>query len=144
MIAQAMKQQVPNLQNMDLIDFHKVLLNDFLKEIEAMTQLNHKNILKVVGVSINKDFLIVTELCRKNLMNQFLNNQTEHWKIIKYTSDLAEAFAWIHEHDMAQRDLKPDNILIGFNGVMSLGDFGLAAKVQLGANLTTACISAPF
>ena len=54
---------------MDLIDFHKVLLNDFLKEIEAMTQLNHKNILKVVGVSINKDFLIVTELCRKNLMN---------------------------------------------------------------------------
>ena len=59
-------------------------------------------------------------------------------------SDLAEALAWIHEHDMAQRDLKPDNILIGFNGVMSLGDFGLAAKVQLGANLTTACISAPF
>ena len=57
------------MQNMDPIDFHKVLLNDFLKEIEAMTQLDHKNILKVVGVSINKDFLIVTELCRNNLMN---------------------------------------------------------------------------
>ena len=43
------------------------MAKDLLKEIEIMKILEHENIIKVMGLSLNKDFCIIMELCKTNL-----------------------------------------------------------------------------
>lgn len=43
-----------------------------------------------------------------------------------YMHMLLQALAFVHSNQVAHRDIKPDNMLIGSDGVMKLADFGLA------------------
>ncbi|EGB07065.1 hypothetical protein AURANDRAFT_28484, partial [Aureococcus anophagefferens] len=43
-----------------------------------------------------------------------------------YAAQLASAFAYLHDHGVVYRDLKPENVLLGLDGYVVLADFGLA------------------
>ena len=55
-----------------------------------------------------------------------------------YAAQLAAAFAYLHEHGVVYRDLKPENVLLGVDGYVVLADFGLAKTLVLGEEDTGA------
>lgn len=49
--------------------------------------------------------------------------------VCRYAIQIARGLVAIHERGIAHLDLKPDNILIGFDGVLRISDFGNASEV---------------
>lgn len=47
-----------------------------------------------------------------------------------YSAQVVLAFEYLHSYRIAYRDLKPENLLIGANGYLKLGDFGFAKIVK--------------
>ena len=52
--------------------------------------------------------------------------------------DAADAVHHAHQHAIIHRDIKPDNILVGADGVPKIIDFGIAASLQSDPNATLA------
>ena len=46
-----------------------------------------------------------------------------------YVAEITLALQFLHEHQIAYRDLKPENLLIGSDGHMRITDFGFAKKI---------------
>lgn len=72
--------------------------------------------------------VIVMEYLPANLhlMMQFLREELDLPKIKAYLWMLLEGVMYMHENHIMHRDLKPTNLLISNNGVLKIGDFGLA------------------
>ena len=51
-----------------------------------------------------------------------------------YFANIVLALEFIHSHGIIHRDLKPDNILVGSDGYLMLGDFGCAAHHTANGN----------
>lgn len=50
-------------------------------------------------------------------------------QVLGVLREVAEALAGLHERGIVHRDVKPSNVLIGFDGRARLADFGVAARV---------------
>jgi membrane-associated tyrosine/threonine-specific cdc2-inhibitory kinase len=78
---------------------------------------------------------ILTELCVGTLddyMTSHYDDLYDEERIWEISIDIALGIRHIHERDIVHSDIKPSNILIGSDGHLKLGDFGLAFDVYLG------------
>ena len=112
-------------------------LDDFKKEIKATVQMSHQNIMKIYSEGVwNK---------RPYLVLEYLKGQTLLDKIEYYTKftvkeaceimiQLLDAIAYTHDHQIIHRDIKPQNIFYLSNGIVKLGDFGIAKNEKEAEN----------
>jgi len=116
----------------------KAVLNDlrkrFTREASLCMDLDHPNIVKVVGVRIfeeNKVYLLMEYIDGENL-SKWLNTHStgfmrERWKII---ADISDALQYAHEKQIYHRDVKPTNIMVAGSGQSRIVDFGLAKSME--------------
>lgn len=76
---------------------------------------------------------IQTEFCEEGTLDGFLSQvgrkgRLDDFRIWKILLELAEGLKHIHDCGFIHLDLKPANILITFEGVLKIGDFGMATK----------------
>ncbi|RME74920.1 MAG: serine/threonine protein kinase, partial [Planctomycetota bacterium] len=62
-------------------------------------------------------------------------------EVIPIMITIAKALQYIEEKGMVHRDLKPDNILIGYDGTVKLCDYGLLRRKKVSTAITSAGIS---
>ncbi|KAL2687123.1 hypothetical protein Neosp_004676 [[Neocosmospora] mangrovei] len=79
----------------------------------------------------NFHLYIQTEFCEEGTLDKFLGNvgqggRLDDFRIYKILQDLCLGLKEIHDAGFMHHDLKPANILITFEGVLKIGDFGLA------------------
>ena len=63
-----------------------------------------------------------------------------------YSAEVLIALEFLHTEQIVYRDLKPDNIMLDFEGHVKLIDFGFAKRIQRGftyTNLGTIGYAAP-
>ncbi|EAL46032.1 protein kinase domain containing protein [Entamoeba histolytica HM-1:IMSS-B] len=112
-----------NNENMDGIG----ITSSALREICLLRQLNHRNIVKILGVCSGKNELeLFMEYCDCNLrqiIGGYLGNDIIRTKYI--FKQIMEGLLYIHENNIVHRDLKPENILLK-NGIVKICDFGMA------------------
>ena len=116
-------------------DSRKRLIQRFLREGQAAATVNHENVVRVITSGIeNKSAYIVMEFVDGASLGQVLD-QTSNInvdKVRKVGAAIARGLAAIHAKGIVHRDIKPDNIMVGREGVVKIADLGLA-KVEGGA-----------
>lgn len=116
-----------------------------LHEVSIMNHLDHPNLVKAVDFFEEENyFYIVMELMAGgDVFDRIIetNNYTE-----KDARDLAkvllEAVDYMHRHQVAHRDIKPQNIFLeskNSHSAIKVGDFGFAKRVYTPKSLTSRC-----
>jgi len=126
----------------------EVIREKFLpRELEIIQLLrHHQNIVKTILInqSVTTDY-IVTELARRDLYDTVrIKGALSHNYSCRYFYNLITGLNYLHSIQIAHRDIKCENCLIGMDGTLKLGDFGLARKVKNGELSTTFCGSSDY
>lgn len=120
----AIKQLRPEL-NADEPD----TIERFRREGEALRQLNHPNIVKMLDLQEQGDlYRIVMEYVPGGTLRQLLEEtpQLPLNQALDISLELADALARAHHLGIIHRDVKPGNVLLAEDGTPRLTDFGLA------------------
>ena len=102
---------------------------DNLHEILIMSSINNKNILKVLGISIDSNFCFIMELCQTDLNEWVKKYPFNKVDILKILIGICNGLEELHKKDLAHRDLKPANIMIK-DGEIKVGDLGLVSRIR--------------
>uniref|UniRef100_A0A673BAM9 Tyrosine-protein kinase n=1 Tax=Sphaeramia orbicularis TaxID=375764 RepID=A0A673BAM9_9TELE len=114
----------------------------FLQETTVMTKLQHKNLVRLLGVILHKGLQIVTELMTKGNLVNFLRTRgrsvVNSAQLLRYALDVCEGMEYLEFKKLIHRDLAARNILVSDDNVAKVSDFGLTkvdAKVSDSAKL---------
>ncbi|MBI5960751.1 MAG: serine/threonine protein kinase, partial [Chloroflexi bacterium] len=110
------------LDNPDLVD-------RFQREGEALGQLNHPNIVKLLGgVEEGDKHYLIMEYVGGGSLRDLLDDQSRLplEAVLNIALDLADALTRAHRLNIIHRDIKPDNVLLAEDATPRLTDFGVA------------------
>eukprot|EP01129_Flabellula_baltica_P004138 TRINITY_DN1415_c0_g1_i1.p1 TRINITY_DN1415_c0_g1~~TRINITY_DN1415_c0_g1_i1.p1 ORF type:complete len:321 (+),score=69.13 TRINITY_DN1415_c0_g1_i1:263-1225(+) len=104
------------------------------QEIRLLQYCDHPNIIRFVrGTLYGEDMWIVNEFVDGGTLTTAIikHNFTES-EIVYITSRCASAIGFLHNVQVAHRDLKSGNIMLGKNGDVKIIDFGLCSDISQG------------
>ncbi len=117
----------------EVLEQHPTLLERFLREADALRQLDHPNIVNWLGV-IEQDGVhyLIMEYVAGGSLADLLRQQPQLplERVLEIGLDLADALTRTHRLGIIHRDLKPRNVLLTQDGMPRLSDFGVAHYVQ--------------
>ncbi|MCL4223056.1 MAG: serine/threonine-protein kinase [Myxococcales bacterium] len=98
-----------------------------LREAQAMARLRHANVVAVHDVGeVDGRVFVAMELVEGTTLRAWLA-QARPWRAVIATFvAAARGLAAAHAAGVVHRDFKPDNVLVGADGVVRVADFGLA------------------
>ena len=105
------------------------LLERFAREGQALRQLNHPNIVRMVAaIQEHGQHYLVMEYVDGGSLADLLAVQRRlpGARAIEIALDLADALTRAHRLSIIHRDLKPANVLLAQDGTPRLADFGIA------------------
>jgi tetratricopeptide (TPR) repeat protein/predicted Ser/Thr protein kinase len=122
----------------------KVLIEDgtsgrdrLLREAQAMARLNHPNVVTVHEVgTTDAGVFVAMELVDGESLRGWADTPRPWRDVVRVLVEVARGLAAVHAAGVVHRDVKPDNTIVGADGRVRLGDFGLArsgARVDAGA-----------
>jgi hypothetical protein len=97
-------------------------------EAQAMAQLAHPNVVTVHDVgSVDDQIFIAMELVDGQTLASWLAAAPRDWRaVVAAFLAAGRGLAAAHTAGMVHRDFKPENVLVGHDGRVRVGDFGLA------------------
>jgi serine/threonine protein kinase len=102
----------------------------FLHEAQINARLQHPHIVRVLDCGIergNLPYLVMDYAPHGTLRQRHQPGQTvTPDTILSYIKQVAEALDYIHQQQLIHQDVKPENMLLGFNSQVLLSDFGIA------------------
>jgi serine/threonine protein kinase len=104
------------------------LIERFKREGEALRELNHPNIVKLLD-TVEHDgayYLVMEYVSGGDLHDLLKAGQLPIERCLRLALDLADALTRAHKLDIIHRDLKPANVLLAEDGTLRLSDFGVA------------------
>ncbi|KAG9158648.1 hypothetical protein Leryth_022002 [Lithospermum erythrorhizon] len=105
------------------------------REISILRQLDHPNVIKleaIVTSRISETLYLVFEYMEHDLAGLLASpNVTFNESQIKcYMQQLFRGLQHCHDRGVLHRDIKGSNLLVGNNGILKIGDFGLATTFK--------------
>ena len=97
-------------------------------EAQAMAKFRHPNIATVYDIGVSADRLfVVMELVDGGTVTQWLEARPRSWReIVGIYVQAARGLGAAHAEGFVHRDFKPENVLVGKDGVARVSDFGVA------------------
>jgi hypothetical protein len=98
------------------------------REAQAMATLSHPNIATVFDIGVSGDRLfVVMELVDGGTVADWLEQEPRSWReVVGVYLQAARGLAAAHAAGFVHRDFKPENVLLGKDGVARVSDFGVA------------------
>jgi serine/threonine protein kinase len=101
----------------------------FLDEARVMARIEHPNILRLYDFGRDRGrYWAIFELAERGGLPRLVsqNGPLPVEKALRIGFQLAGALAVAHAHAVVHRDVRPANVLVGFDGAIRLADFGVA------------------
>jgi len=106
------------------------VLAELKREVRVAARLDHPNVLRIVHASVVEGrFVIVTALGEESLEDR-LTRRLGARLALDIAEQLLAGLAHAHENKVVHCDVKPDNVLLFPDGLVRIGDFGLARLDQ--------------
>lgn len=118
-------------------------------EINALKVLNHSNIIRYENHYIkNKKAYILMEYANAGDLSALIaSRKGVKWSeetIVDWFVQMCLAVKFIHDRKIIHRDIKPGNFFLTSQGIVKLGDFGLAAFLPYTTALLETSIGTPY
>lgn len=113
----------------------------FRREARSAAQLTHPNVVAVYDQGADQAVVFLAmELVIGQTLRSWLSTvgALTPREALDVLSDVLQALAAAHQAGLVHRDVKPENVLIGANGVVKVADFGLARAVSAHTSTTAA------
>jgi len=109
----------------------RVFLNRFRREVEALQQIHHPNVIEVYEVGSEGDrHYYAMEYLERTLADLLRGGPLAPVKAIQIARQVAEGLAAAHASNIFHRDIKPENILFAEDGTVKVSDFGIAKVAE--------------
>ena len=125
---------------------------DALLESTILEKLDHPNIIRFKEIFIMKkpklSLCIVMDYADGGDLKSKIASQKgkffEETQIIDWLTQISLAIKHIHDRKILHRDLKSQNIFLTKNGLIKLGDFGIAKCLNFTMEMAKTFIGTPF
>lgn len=119
------------------------------KEVEVLSQMEHPNIVSYRdSFEENGTLYIIMDYCDGGDLYTRINAQKgmpfPEDIILDWFVQICLAVKHVHDHKILHRDIKSQNIFLTKNGVVKLGDFGIARVLNSTCELARTCIGTPY
>ncbi|XP_053925763.1 serine/threonine-protein kinase 36 isoform X6 [Cuculus canorus] len=121
-------------------------LKNLQREIEIMRGLHHPNIIQMLdSFETDKEVVVVTDYAEGELFQMLEDDGSlPEDQVQTIAAQLVSALYYLHSHRILHRDMKPQNILLGKDGVVKLCDFGFARAMSIHTMVLTSIKGTPL
>ncbi|VDM59237.1 unnamed protein product [Angiostrongylus costaricensis] len=110
-----------------------------LQESHLMKNLQHENIISLIGVCMDAPMWLIMELAPLGELRQYLQSNRASLTInslILYSLQIARALSYLHGKSFVHRDIAARNVLVSTPKCAKLTDFGLSRALDYDAIYT--------
>jgi eukaryotic-like serine/threonine-protein kinase len=106
-----------------------VALKRFLQEAQVMARISHPNLVQVHDMELEGAInYLVLEFVRGRSLRDWMNEgrPIPPPQVFAVMHGVLQALDYAHHRAIVHRDMKPENVLIGDEGMVKVADFGIA------------------